>query len=61
MSLNRIFAGSLQALARTLEGWRRDLTLRGRAQLNAASQLFAYLDALDEDRERHVAAAGHRS
>lgn len=40
-------AGSLEALARTLEGWRRDLTSRGRAQLYAAGQLSAYLDALD--------------
>ncbi|WP_030542202.1 MerR family transcriptional regulator [Streptomyces albus] len=40
-------AGSLEALASTLEGWRRDLTSRGRAQLYAAGQLSAYLDALD--------------
>jgi len=40
-------AGSLEALARTLEGWRRDLTSRGMAQLHAASQLSTYLDALD--------------
>jgi DNA-binding transcriptional MerR regulator len=40
-------AGSLEALARTLEGWRRDLTSRGMAQLYAASQLSTYLDALD--------------
>jgi hypothetical protein len=40
-------AGSLEALARTLEGWRRDLTSRGMAQLYAASQLSTCLDALD--------------
>lgn len=40
-------AGSPEALARTLEGWRRDLTSRGTAQLYAAGQLSAYCDALD--------------
>ncbi|WP_330334448.1 MerR family DNA-binding transcriptional regulator [Streptomyces sp. NBC_00536] len=40
-------AGSLDALTRTLEGWRRDLTSRGTAQLYAAGQLSAYLDSLD--------------
>jgi DNA-binding transcriptional MerR regulator len=40
-------AGSLDALARTLEGWRRDLTSRGMAQLYAAGQLSTYLDSLD--------------
>ncbi len=40
-------AGSLGALATTLGEWRRDLTSRGRAQLNAASQLSTYLDVLD--------------
>ncbi|MER5897397.1 MerR family transcriptional regulator [Streptomyces sp. NPDC001876] len=40
-------AGSLEALARTLEGWRRDLTSRGMAQLYAAGRLSTYLDALD--------------
>ncbi|MFI1952942.1 MerR family DNA-binding transcriptional regulator [Streptomyces xinghaiensis] len=40
-------AGSLEALAATLEGWRRDLTSRGTAQLHAAGRLSAYLDALD--------------
>ncbi|MFE4332100.1 MerR family transcriptional regulator [Streptomyces sp. NPDC056831] len=40
-------AGSLEALARTLEGWRRDLTSRGMAQLYAAGQLSTYLDSLD--------------
>ncbi|MGW1410691.1 MerR family transcriptional regulator [Streptomyces sp. NPDC002403] len=40
-------AGSLEALARALEGWRRDLTSRGMAQLYAAGQLSTYLDALD--------------
>jgi DNA-binding transcriptional MerR regulator len=39
-------AGSLEALARTLEEWRRGLTSRGTAQLRAASRLSAYLDAL---------------
>ncbi|WP_405406891.1 DUF6461 domain-containing protein [Streptomyces sp. NBC_01104] len=38
--------GSLDALARTLEPWRRDLTSRGLAMLSAAGQLSAYLDAL---------------
>lgn len=38
--------GTLEALARTLDGWRRDLTSRGRAQLNAAGQLATYLDAV---------------
>ncbi|MCC3651210.1 MerR family DNA-binding transcriptional regulator [Streptomyces sp. S07_1.15] len=40
-------AGGLEALAATLEGWRRDLTSRGTAQLHAAGRLSAYLDALD--------------
>ncbi|MFG2991803.1 MerR family transcriptional regulator [Streptomyces sp. NPDC048257] len=40
-------AGSLNALARTLEPWRRDLTARGLAQLYAAGQLSTYLDSLD--------------
>ncbi|MFJ8752618.1 MerR family transcriptional regulator [Streptomyces sp. NPDC102441] len=40
-------AGSLEALARTLEGWWRDLTSRGTAQLYAAGQLSVYLDVLD--------------
>ncbi|MFF5809406.1 MerR family transcriptional regulator [Streptomyces sp. NPDC012746] len=40
-------AGSLDALARTLEPWRRDLTSRGLAQLYAAGQLSTYLDSLD--------------
>ncbi|MPY59076.1 MerR family transcriptional regulator [Streptomyces spongiae] len=39
-------AGSLEALAKTLEGWRGDLTSRGIAQLYAASQLSTYLDGL---------------
>ncbi|MGW4234901.1 MerR family transcriptional regulator [Streptomyces sp. NPDC004980] len=38
--------GSLDALARTLEGWRRDLRSRGMAQLYAAGQLSTYLDSL---------------
>ncbi|GAA4427052.1 TioE family transcriptional regulator [Georgenia halophila] len=40
-------AGSLDALLTTLDRWRRDLTSRGRAQLHAAGELSAYLDALD--------------
>lgn len=40
-------AGGLEALTRTLEGWRRELTTRGTAQLYAAGRLPAYLDALD--------------
>ncbi|MFE0452445.1 MerR family DNA-binding transcriptional regulator [Streptomyces sp. NPDC058914] len=40
-------AGSLKALARALEEWRRDLRARGTAQLYAAGQLSIYLDALD--------------
>ncbi|WP_328303307.1 MerR family transcriptional regulator [Streptomyces sp. NBC_00435] len=40
-------AGSLEALVRALEGWRRDLTSRGTAQLHAAGRLSAYLNALD--------------
>ncbi|MEU1485613.1 MerR family DNA-binding transcriptional regulator [Streptomyces sp. NPDC005752] len=38
-------AGSLDALARALEGWRRGLTSRGLAQLYAAGQLSTYLDS----------------
>ncbi|POX43200.1 MerR family transcriptional regulator [Streptomyces sp. Ru73] len=44
-------AGSLEALARTLERWRRDLRTRGTAQLHAAGRLAAYLDALDRPAE----------
>ncbi|WP_406138455.1 MerR family transcriptional regulator [Streptomyces sp. NBC_01089] len=40
-------AGSPEALNRALEGWRRDLTSRGTAQLHAAGRLAAYLDVLD--------------
>ncbi|MFD1657670.1 MerR family transcriptional regulator [Streptomyces caeni] len=40
-------ADSLEALARTLERWRRDLTSRGMARLYAAGQLSACCDALD--------------
>ncbi|MFD5931720.1 hypothetical protein [Streptomyces sp. NPDC060333] len=40
-------AGSLDAPARSLEGWRRDLTFRGLAQLYAAGQLSIYLDSMD--------------
>lgn len=39
-------AGSITALTKALEEWRRDLRSRGTAQLYAASQLSAYLDAL---------------
>ncbi|MET7656243.1 MULTISPECIES: MerR family DNA-binding transcriptional regulator [unclassified Streptomyces] len=39
-------AGGLEALAGTLEGWRRDLTSRGTAQLYAAGRLSTYLEAL---------------
>ncbi|MFI1831464.1 MerR family DNA-binding transcriptional regulator [Streptomyces sp. NPDC020412] len=39
-------AGSLTALTGALEQWRRDLRSRGTAQLYAAAQLSAYLDAL---------------
>ncbi|MCH6163982.1 MerR family DNA-binding transcriptional regulator [Streptomyces marispadix] len=39
-------AGSLEALARTLEEWRHGLTSRGTAQLHAAGRLSAYLDVL---------------
>ncbi|GGZ22051.1 MerR family DNA-binding transcriptional regulator [Streptomyces nitrosporeus] len=41
-------AGSLDALAGTLEGWRRHLVSRGTAQLYAAGLLSAYLDSMDE-------------
>ncbi|MFJ6432762.1 MerR family transcriptional regulator [Streptomyces sp. NPDC091416] len=44
-------AGSIDALGRTLEGWRRDLTARGLAQLHAAGQLSTYLDSLDAPAE----------
>ncbi|MFD4029853.1 MerR family DNA-binding transcriptional regulator [Streptomyces sp. NPDC058637] len=40
-------AGSIDALAKSLDRWRRDLTSRGTAQLYAAGQLSAYLDSLD--------------
>ncbi|MGW0365826.1 MerR family DNA-binding transcriptional regulator [Streptomyces sp. NPDC002990] len=40
-------AGSLTALARTMEEWRRGLRARGTAQLYAAGRLSLYLDALD--------------
>ncbi|MFJ8450055.1 MerR family DNA-binding transcriptional regulator [[Kitasatospora] papulosa] len=56
-------AGSLDALTRTLEPWRRNLTSRGSAQLYAAGQLSTYLDALDPsaDRSRSRSGKGGRS
>ncbi len=41
-------AGSRGALAATVEEWRRDLRLRGIAQLRAAGKLADYIDALDQ-------------
>ena len=41
-------AGSRLALAATVEQWRRDLRLRGVAQLRAAGRLADYIDALDQ-------------
>ncbi|WP_329214337.1 hypothetical protein OG352_03910 [Streptomyces sp. NBC_01485] len=51
-------AGSLEALAKTLEEWRRDLRCRGMAQPHAAGQFSTYLDALDRS-ERTGRAPKH--
>lgn len=41
--------GSLAALGDALEDWRRELTSRGTAMLNAAARLSGYLGAVDEE------------
>jgi DNA-binding transcriptional MerR regulator len=44
-------AGGPEALARSLDDWRRRLTQRGRAMLTAAGQLAEYLHVLDDARQ----------
>ncbi|HLU27318.1 MAG TPA: MerR family DNA-binding transcriptional regulator [Glycomyces sp.] len=51
-------AGGTEALARSLEDWRRGLTRRGLAMLDAAAQLSRYMEALDSRPSRRRAASG---
>ncbi|MEU8117561.1 TioE family transcriptional regulator [Spirillospora sp. NPDC049024] len=45
-------AGGTEPLAEALDGWRRRLTARGRAMLDASAQVSRYLDVLDRARGR---------